>query len=520
VSFVMRPAGERVLANVLQVVELARQYEADGGISFRGFVDALREASDRSASAEAPVLEEGSDGVRLMTVHKAKGLEFPVVILADMTCKLSRKDASRYIDQARNLCAMPLAGCSPADLLDHEDVEVARETAEGVRLAYVAATRARDVLVLPAIGDCEYDGWFGTLNAAIYPPPDIRRDPQRAPGCPEFGKDTVRTRPDGEPPRADTVRPGMYELHVGQGVSRATGEHVGQGFSPANGEHVGQGVSRATGEHVGQGVSRATGEHVRQGFSPASGVDAPSTYRVIWWSPSALKLDADPPFGLRREDLIAKDAGDAVVSEGRTAYDTWALDRATAISNGSSPSLQIRTVTEFAHAGEWPAGVAELPRVEVIELPRDGERPRGRRFGTLVHAVLATAPLDADVTMLRALATLEGRILGAPDHEMSAAAALAARVLAHPLLAAARSAERAGTCRREVPVTLTLSDGRLLEGVVDLAYEHEGAWRVVDFKTDDDPHGMLSVYSRQVGLYAAALARVTTRTPNGVVLVV
>ena len=238
VSFVMRPAGERVLANVLQVVELARQYEADGGISFRGFVDALREASDRSASAEAPVLEEGSDGVRLMTVHKAKGLEFPVVILADITCKLSRRDASRYIDQARNLCAMPLAGCSPADLLDHEDVEVGRERAEGVRLAYVAATRARDVLVLPAIGDCEYDGWFGTLNAAIYPPPDIRRDPQPAPGCPEFGKDTVRTRPDGEPPRADTVRPGMYELPVGQGFSPASDEHVVQSVSPASDEHV------------------------------------------------------------------------------------------------------------------------------------------------------------------------------------------------------------------------------------------------------------------------------------------
>ena len=394
-----------------------------------------------------------------------------------MTCKLSRKDASRYIDQARNLCAMPLAGCSPADLLDHEAVEVAREGAEGVRLAYVAATRARDVLVLPAIGDCEYDGWFGTLNAAIYPPPDIRRNPQAARGCPEFGKDTVRTRPDGEPPRADTVRPGLYELHVGQGFSPATPE-------------------------------------------PGACSQEPSAYRVIWWSPSALKLDADPPFGLRREDLIAKDAGDAVVSEGRTAYDTWSLDRATAIANGSSPSLQIRTVTEFAHSGEWPVGVAELPPVEVVELPRDGERPRGRRFGTLVHAVLATAPLDADVTMLRALATLEGRILGAPDHEMSAAAALAARVLAHPLLAAARSADGAGKCRREVPVTLMLSDGRLLEGVVDLAYEHEGSWRVVDFKTDDDPRVMLSVYSRQVALYAAALARVTTEIPRGVVLVV
>ena len=174
VSFVMRPAGERVLANVLQVVELARQYQADGGISFRGFVDALREAADRSGSAEAPVLEEGSDGVRLMTVHKAKGLEFPVVILADITCKLNRNDASRYIDQARGLCAMPLAGCAPADLLDHEAVEIAREAAEGVRLAYVAATRARDVLVVPAIGDGE-DRWLARhaerrhLSCARYP---------------------------------------------------------------------------------------------------------------------------------------------------------------------------------------------------------------------------------------------------------------------------------------------------------------------------------------------------------------
>jgi ATP-dependent exoDNAse (exonuclease V) beta subunit len=240
----------------------------------------------------------------------------------------------------------------------------------------------------------------------------------------------------------------------------------------------------------------------------------------VWWSPSALKLDADPPFGLRREDLSTKDAGESVVREGRTAYDAWSLERATAITDGSSPSLQIRTVTEFAHGGEWPAGITELPPVEVIELPRAGERPGGRRFGTLVHAVLATAPLDADPTMLRALASLEGRILGAPDHEMSAAAALAGRVLAHPLLAAARRAETAGKCRREVPVTLMLSDGRLLEGVVDLAYEHEGAWRVVDFKTDEDPRAMLTGYSRQVGLYAAALARVTTGTSNGVVLVV
>ena len=54
-----------MLANVLQIQELARQYEAEGGLSFRGFVDELRNAADRSQTPEAPILEEGTDGVRI-----------------------------------------------------------------------------------------------------------------------------------------------------------------------------------------------------------------------------------------------------------------------------------------------------------------------------------------------------------------------------------------------------------------------------------------------------------------------
>jgi ATP-dependent exoDNAse (exonuclease V) beta subunit len=239
----------------------------------------------------------------------------------------------------------------------------------------------------------------------------------------------------------------------------------------------------------------------------------------VWWSPSALSLDAEPPFGLRREDLISKDVPSSVVAEGRTAYDTWALERATAIGDGSVPSLEVRTISDFAHSGAWPVGMKELPPVQVVELPRDGTRPKGRRFGTLVHALLATTPLDADLATLTGLATLEGRILGAPEDEVAAAAALAARVLAHPLLHAARDAAQAGKCRREVPITLTLDDGRLLEGVVDLAYEHAGTWMVVDFKTDDDPSRELEAYSRQVALYAAALGRVVSPT-RGAILVV
>ena len=58
------------------VAELARRYETDGGISFRRFIEELREQA-QDGEAEAPILEEESDGVRLMTVHKARGSNSP-----------------------------------------------------------------------------------------------------------------------------------------------------------------------------------------------------------------------------------------------------------------------------------------------------------------------------------------------------------------------------------------------------------------------------------------------------------
>ena len=99
----------------MHVAERARQYELEGGMSFRGFVVALQVEASAGQAAEAPILEEGSDGVRLMTVHKAKGLEFPVVILADITARLTPFDASRYIDTANERCALRIGGWSPKE---------------------------------------------------------------------------------------------------------------------------------------------------------------------------------------------------------------------------------------------------------------------------------------------------------------------------------------------------------------------------------------------------------------------
>ena len=83
-AFALRPSGEQVLANVLHIAELARKYEANGGLWFRGFVEELGFGGDAIETGEAPIFEEGSEGIRMMSVHQAKRLEFPIVILADL----------------------------------------------------------------------------------------------------------------------------------------------------------------------------------------------------------------------------------------------------------------------------------------------------------------------------------------------------------------------------------------------------------------------------------------------------
>jgi ATP-dependent exoDNAse (exonuclease V) beta subunit len=467
VGFVLRPNGEQVLANVLHVAELARQYEHEGGMSFRGFVESLRTEAADTRAAEAPILEEGSDGVRLMTVHKAKGLEFPVVILADITARLAPFEANRAVDADRRLCALRLGGWAPRDLVDRLDDERGREHAEGERVAYVAATRARDLLVVAGVGDGPWEGgWVSPLNRALYPPAAMARHPQQASGCPAFtSKDTVLRRPNGDPAGPTTVAPGEYGFGV-------------------------------------------------------PGVD----YTVVWWSPEprVLPLDSHAAFGLRREDLVVKDVAASTLQRYQDEYGKWRTARAEAIASGSVPAYAVRTASE---ASLDLALEIDGPEVAVELLHVEEGRPRGARFGSLVHAVLAEVPFRAvsrqgetEGDALRALADAHGRVLGASRDEIVAAERLVAGVLRHPLLRSAADADARGACYREAPVTRVLPSGTVMEGTVDLAFEHEGAFVVVDFKTDHNVDESLDAYRRQVQLYASAIAEATGRPARGVVL--
>ncbi len=61
-------------------------------------------------------------------------------------------------------------------------------------------------------------------------------------------------------------------------------------------------------------------------------------------------------------------------------------------------------------------------------------------------------------------------------------------------------------------------DGTLVEGVIDLAFEDESGWTVVDFKTDRELAGALDRYRRQVGLYVEAIRKATGREGRGILM--
>jgi ATP-dependent exoDNAse (exonuclease V) beta subunit len=402
-----------------------------------------------------------------MTVHKAKGLEFPVVVLADITARLTPYEIGRYIDADAQLCALRIGGWLPKDLTDHREDELQREREEAERVAYVAATRARDLLVVPAVGDEPYaEGWVAPLNGALYPADESRRTQTAAPGCPLFtSRDSVLNRPDGDPATRLTVCPGWHAFDTG------------------------------------------------------------TPYSVVWWSPADLALGAQTPFGLRRDDLIVKDVPPAVLLDYRNRYEAWRARRAQAIEAARRESIVVMTATEAASRGPEALADADAIEVTVVTAAPGIERPGGRRFGRLVHALLSDVPLDSGEgdprrpdAGLDELADVHARVLGADAAEVAAAREVVARTLAHPVMQSAARASRSNGCYREVPVTLRLDDSTLVEGHVDLAFDDGDGFVVIDFKTDREVDGALDRYRRQVQIYAAAIARAMGRPARGVLM--
>ncbi|HUL59139.1 MAG TPA: UvrD-helicase domain-containing protein, partial [Anaeromyxobacteraceae bacterium] len=148
---VASPDGERRLANLQKALSLAARMHAEGG----GALDLVRHL--RAWAARPPREPEGDldaeDAVAILSIHQAKGLEWPVVVVPDLGARLRQDGPRPMLDAAGRLCA-PL--CDPAAdavrttraLEEARAAERRSASAESRRLLYVALTRARDHLVL------------------------------------------------------------------------------------------------------------------------------------------------------------------------------------------------------------------------------------------------------------------------------------------------------------------------------------------------------------------------------------
>jgi ATP-dependent helicase/nuclease subunit A len=153
------PGGVRRMANVRKLMRMAREFEADEGRDLRGFVDAVAERDVLQArEGEAPLEAEAIDAVRMMTVHRAKGLEFPVVCLCDLGKEGRDDDGTLRIsdDGTLGLRLAGLGGNVDSERLERMKAEgkVVAE-AEEQRIFYVAVTRAQEHLILSGATDLE-----------------------------------------------------------------------------------------------------------------------------------------------------------------------------------------------------------------------------------------------------------------------------------------------------------------------------------------------------------------------------
>ena len=189
------PDGEQRVANLLRLHERAREFDRSGGL--RAFGRALRLATDPQLKAAltspgdepaAQIAGEADDVVRIMTVHQAKGLEFPIVLVAGCTTRERTDSPAVAYDRAVGLGLTIYEDGDRVRTLAARQLDASarrRASAETARLFYVAATRARERLIFlgePGPRPRLSGTWRSHLDALLaVQEADPARDPELPP---------------------------------------------------------------------------------------------------------------------------------------------------------------------------------------------------------------------------------------------------------------------------------------------------------------------------------------------------
>lgn len=473
------PGGDVRQANLKALYDRARQYEEAG---FRGLfrylqlMDKMKE--DGLDLAPAKVVSEKEDVVRIMSIHKSKGLEFPVVFVADMGKAFNRRDTQDQI-LFHNRLGIGLKQYDPEWRMSYPTLiwsGIAAQlrwegTAEEERILYVAMTRARDQLILTGHSshiDRDWQRWTSRLN------------PAQAKSYFDWVMPAALA-PFGAKADADYARPGaawqdaVWQVRIARAVPAGTVE-----------------------EGAYDGEPRL--EALRRG--DLTGTPVPS------WLDEQLSWQYAYPQAVRTAAKFS-------VSEIKRRYQELHSDE-----------LQDEAALSVLAAAVIPTAPGEDDAFAALPPWLAGEEAAvsGAQRGTALHKALQCITPAADQTT----ATLRREIDAFVRQGLLSREE--AKLVYVPVLAAfcqsdiGRRMAESPELHREYPFTVLLAGGDplpeaetgeqiLIQGVIDCLFREDDAWILVDYKSDrlETADAFRSRYAVQLALYKRAVEQITHR---------
>ncbi len=429
--FALLKHGEQAVANLLRISDLARDFEGKPGASLRSFVSWLARREDAElAEAETAMRDEEENAVQMLTIHAAKGLEFPIVILANLASS-ERKRQKHYINHSRGEIALDIGGMTSANFESMAEEDRQRSEAEDVRLLYVGFTRARDCIVIPRLApektaDARFLGFFSewadslgerpektvrTEDALLIPAedlPDIAECDRAArmdlatPVEEDRVADILRERDEwaeqlralgvgrqthicqnradvGHPPNVDPARTSEYRQKQVHAIAMGTAFH-----------RVMAAIDFRSPQHAGTVVERIAGEEGVEAATLAEWVAKTLDCGILQRAAAARRRWRELPFCALREGQAVEGSIDLLFEEedGLVLVD-YKTDSVTAANVGEAAELHRPQLQSYARALEAIGG--RRPK-EIVVL-----------FVRIAVAVVCDPPKGSDRTPQRGL---------------------------------------------------------------------------------------------------------------------
>lgn len=455
------PKGELRQANLRLLCQRAAEYESNGGSSLSGFLTLADQQQEADDKRSAKMLGENENLVRIMTMHKSKGLEFPVVFCLQLSGNLHRHQSGNILMHNRLGVALPYVNRKMnirRQTVAHAVFDVQRkldEKAERARLLYVAMTRAREKLYLI--------------------------------GCTPEKKRSIWS-----------MRDSHYRITKAESMTdwlmQACLSEEKTAFSTGNPQPAMPWKIRLSEYIHPQNVDKEKVIHNTQNW--LNTVVSAENVDNLWISWQTIY---DHPEATPIKTSVSSLAKKKIL-----------LDPLPLMDDEESPEDKRKEETIVV-----PLRLSELPSRPAFMEER---RMTGAQRGTLVHRVLSLIPLDR---LKMSAQERIPKVLQEEVHAMVERGQLTAEELIHISMRriiqffTSEMGQRmlqSDVIRREWSFNLRMDeDGTLLQGVIDCAFMEMGRWIVLDYKTDhiEDEHAFVQRYALQLEWYARALERIT-----------